>query len=334
MSHRRAFPVQVLSRCGVERVTPVHARFTVDGDAVRMSNEHAPGNTGRFLRRRVALALALATGGASPIAAANADPRLQPALHARVALLADHAAVRPGQRLMAGLRIVHDAGWHSYWINAGDSGLATRFDWTLPEGARAGAIRWPFPERLPAGPLTNFGYGDALLLPAELQVPADAAVGRSFRIALRARWLICAETCIPDEATLALELPIEVAPRASADAADFDATLARVPVPLRDARGHAWRDATHVAVQIDGADWANDAARIEVFPLTPQVVTSTRIEARLGPDGALRFRHPASEAFDRMPGRVEWAIGLHGRDGSFRTLQLAVPGDDARVPSP
>lgn len=317
----------------------MHARFTEDGDPVRMSNDHIPGSTGRFLRRRVALAMAIAAGASSAMAAAPAsragtdsDPRLQPALHARVALLADHAAVRPGQRLLAGLRIVHDAGWHTYWINSGDSGLATRFGWTLPEGARAGDIRWPFPERLPSGPLTNFGYSGALLLPAELRVPTNATVGEPFRIALRARWLICADTCIPDEATLTLEIPVEAASRRSADASAFAAALASVPSALPHAAGHAWRDATHVAAQIDNAGWAKDIERIEVFPLTPQVVASTRIDARLGPDGALRFRHPASEAFDRMPERVEWAVGLHGRDGSFRALQLALPGEDARVP--
>lgn len=302
-----------------------------------MSNPSFRGNTGRRKRRHLLLAMTLATGvsmatPAAQDASAAADPRLQPALHARVALLADHAAVRPGQRLMAGLRIVHDAGWHTYWLNSGDSGLATRFDWQLPAGAGAGSIRWPFPERLPTGPLTNFGYSNALLLPAELRVPANATPGTAFRIGLRARWLICADTCIPDEATLWLDLPVEARERPSADAAAFAAALARVPAPLREAEGHAWRDATHVAVQVDGADWARDAERIEVFPLTPQVVASTRIDARLGADGALRFRHPASEAFDRMPASVEWVIGLHGRDGGFRALQITLPGEDARAP--
>ena len=218
---------------------------------------------------------------------------MTPTLNARVALVADHASVVPGQSFKAGLRIVHDKGWHTYWANPGDSGLPTRFDWTLPAGASAGAIEWPLPERLLASGLTNFGYSDALLLPASLRVPADAVAGSRFRATLRARWLICEEACIPDEATLALDLPIEAAPRASVDAVYFEATAARVPVAPHAPSGHSWRDATHVATQIDDADaMLRGATRIEVFPLTPQIVTSTRIEARLGPDGALRFRPP------------------------------------------
>lgn len=298
----------------------------------------------RTVRRPVTLSLiptlALLAGGTSLAAGAVEPPshiardvRLQPAQNARVALLADHAAVAPGQRLRLGLRIVHDAGWHTYWANTGDSGLATRFDWTLPAGASAGPIEWPLPERLPASGLTNFGYRGALLLPATLVVPADAAIGSRFSASLRARWLICEETCIPDEATLSIALPVEARARPSKDAADFAATLATVPRPLPEARGHSWRDATHVATQVDGAaTWLGDAARIEVFPLDAQLVASTRIEARLGPDGALRFRHPASDYFDRMPTRVGWVVGAQARDGRWRAVQLSLPAEDARSP--
>ena len=269
---------------------------------------------------------------AVPARLAN-DARLQPAQHARIALIADHAAVAPGQRLRLGLRIVHDAGWHTYWANSGDSGLPTRFDWTLPAGASAGAIEWPLPERLLAAGLTNFGYSGALLLPATLTVPREAAIGDGFEATLRARWLICEEACIPDEATLTIRLPVEARARPSTDVADFEATLATVPRLLPAAGGHSWRDATHVATQVDGAStWAGDATRIEVFPLTPQLVTSTRIEARLGADGALRFRHPASEYFDRMPERADWVLGLQGRDGRWRAVQLSLPAEDARSP--
>lgn len=275
----------------------------------------------------VSLVAAIALASPSPRATA-----MTPTLHARVALVADHATVVPGQSFKAGLRIEHDKGWHTYWANPGDSGLPTRFDWTLPTGASAGGIEWPLPERLLASGLTNFGYSDSLLLPATLRVPAQTVAGSRFRATLRARWLICEETCIPDEATLTLELPVAATARPSPDAAAFADTAARVPVAPQAPSGHSWRDATHVATQIDDADaMLRGATRIEVFPLTPQIVTSTRIEARLGPDGALRFRHPASEYFDRMPARVDWVIGAQGEDGRWRALQLSLPADDARA---
>jgi thiol:disulfide interchange protein DsbD len=268
------------------------------------------------------------------LGSAQSSAALQQQLHARVALQADHAAVQPGQTLHMGLRIAHDAGWHTYWINPGDSGLATRFDWQLQNGTSVSGIRWPYPERLPFGPLTNFGYSNDLLLPVALTVPVSAKVGERLTVSLRARWLICAEICIPDEATLVIDLPIEAKSRASAQATDFVKALARVPKLLSAVQGHAWRDATHVAAQIQNAAWAKDAARIEIFPLTPQVLASDAIEARLSSDGTLRFRHTASDAFDRMPEKVSWVVGVYDRDGAMRSVEFSVPGDDARAPPP
>ena len=78
-----------------------------------------------------------------------------------------------GKPLRLGLLIRHAPDWHTYWRNAGDSGLPTTLSWELPAGASAGAIEWPTPKRLPIGPLVNYGYEGTVLLP----VPVDVAPG-------------------------------------------------------------------------------------------------------------------------------------------------------------
>jgi len=260
---------------------------------------------------------------------------LQPTQHAAVALVADHAAVAPGQTFGAGLRIVHEPGWHSYWQNPGDSGLPTRFDWTLPDGASAGPIQWPLPERLPFGGLVNLGYKGELLLPATLTVPTDAAPGSRFAVTLRARWLICAEICIPDQATLALELPVAATPLASAEAGRFAAALARVPQPAPDWTGLTRRSDAGVEVAIEGAAGAlADMARIEVFPLSPQVVANTRIDAALDEGGVLRFVHTLSDFYAGMPGEVGWVVVGHASDGGLHAHEVRIPGEDRLGPPP
>ena len=259
---------------------------------------------------------------------------LQPTQHAQVALLADHATLAPGQTFGAGLRIVHEPGWHSYWLNPGDSGLATRFDWTLPPGASAGPIRWPIPERLPFGGLVNLGYKNDLLLPATLTVPADAVPGSRFETTLRARWLICADICIPDQATLTLSLPIGVAPVASDDAARFSAALARVPQPAPTWSGLTRRSDAGIEVTIEGAAQALDAVTsLEVFPLSPQVVANTRIDAHVDAAGVLRFVQPLSDFYAGMPETVEWVVvGQRGND--VQAFQLLTTGEDPLGPPP
>ena len=119
--------------------------------------------------------------------------------HVEAELVAERTAIEPGRPLTVALRLQMARGWHTYWRNPGDSGLPTKVEWKLPEGYAAGAIQWPAPERLPAGPLTNFGYEGEVLLLTDIRVPANA-VG-PVTIAARAEWLVCnPERSIPEEA--------------------------------------------------------------------------------------------------------------------------------------
>ena len=61
-------------------------------------------------------------------AAATVDtPRVRAELVAQAT-----EGVQPGQTLWLGLLITHQPEWHTYWKNAGDSGLATELNWQLP----------------------------------------------------------------------------------------------------------------------------------------------------------------------------------------------------------
>jgi len=44
----------------------------------------------------------------------------------------------PGKTVWVGLQLTHQPEWHTYWKNAGDSGLPTVLEWTLPPGVSAG----------------------------------------------------------------------------------------------------------------------------------------------------------------------------------------------------
>ncbi|MBU6467373.1 MAG: hypothetical protein KGQ30_11720, partial [Burkholderiales bacterium] len=81
----------------------------------------------------------------------------------------------PGASAWLGLVLTHQPGWHTYWKNAGDSGLPTELRWTLPAGMDVGEIAWPVPHRIRVGPLANYGYeGEVLLahLPAATEAQA------------------------------------------------------------------------------------------------------------------------------------------------------------------
>jgi thiol:disulfide interchange protein DsbD len=140
--------------------------------------------------------------------------------HLRVQLLADKTAIAPGGTVT--LAIVEDIKptWHTYWQNPGDSGLAPMLAWQLPPGFEAGPILFPPPQRLAFGPLVNFGYSDHVTLLTDVTVPRTAMPGSTAAIQGHFKWLVCQETCIPEDATLDLLLP--VATVAADDIAQFE----------------------------------------------------------------------------------------------------------------
>ncbi|MCB1214787.1 MAG: thioredoxin family protein [Deltaproteobacteria bacterium] len=101
-----------------------------------------------------------------------------------------------------------DPHWHTYWQNPGDSGLAPKLKWKLPPGWEAGPIVWQAPKRLPLGPLVNYGYEHHAYHLVKLQKTQKASKNQkpNFEIQLQAKWLICQEDCIPEEAQLSLNL--------------------------------------------------------------------------------------------------------------------------------
>lgn len=178
-------------------------------------------------------------------AMASASPEVAGTEQVTIRLQASHAVVQPGQTLLVSLvqRIAPD--WHTYWQNPGDSGEATRIDWTLPAGAQAGPILWPAPTRIDVGPLTNYGYSNAVSLLTHITLPNDLQPGQRTRIAAQVSWLVCKEECIPQEATVVLDLPVASAAQPSTHAAQLDADLRALP------QAPAWP----VTVSTQGAKW-------------------------------------------------------------------------------
>ena len=62
-------------------------------------------------------------------------------------LVADTTAVVAGKPFTVLVQLKVKDGWHVYWQYGGDSGLAPKATWELPEGFTAGPIQWPIPTK-------------------------------------------------------------------------------------------------------------------------------------------------------------------------------------------
>ena len=162
---------------------------------------------------RMVIVTLCAIGIAAPVLAQTAavgdgGPGPVKAPHLTAELMSLGPAVEPGGTQEVGLVLAMEDKWHVYWVNAGDSGEPPRITWTLPEGFTAGPMQFPVPERLPLGPLMDFGYEDSVAFPVVITAPAAARPG-PVHLDARVDWLVCAQVCVPGKAYLGLDLVVQ-----------------------------------------------------------------------------------------------------------------------------
>ncbi|MDB6066018.1 MAG: cytochrome c biosis protein transrane region [Pedosphaera sp.] len=146
----------------------------------------------------------------------------------KVSLVLSAETARPGDTVMAGIRLQMKPQWHTYWKNAGDSGIPTEIKWTLPPGVTAGDIQWPVPEKLVTPPLTTYVYEDEATLLVPLKIAPDAAAG-PLEIAAKVSWQECAEVCIQGHTDVSANVVIGTASKPSSDAAFIESAAKKLP---------------------------------------------------------------------------------------------------------
>ena len=193
------------------------------------------------------------------------------------------------QPVWVGLQITHAPEWHTYWKNAGDSGMPTELQWTLPPGVMAGDIAWPLPKKIPIGHLANYGYEGTVLLPVPLIITPEYKPGvlaDALDVKLKATWLVCRKECIPQDGEFALKIPLRSS--TALNGAAFDAALKSQPADVAGAHQVALKDdGKRLAVRVAGLPVDVRGQPLELFPESPGVVVTAATPAKPGePVGA------------------------------------------------
>ena len=102
-----------------------------------------------------------------------------------------------------GVRLEMQDGWHTYWENPGDSGSPFEAKWTTDAGVIIENVSWPTPQTIPYPPLMTYGYEGDVVFPFQVFRSLDTELTK---ISLDFDFLICADICIPEQATLTLDL--------------------------------------------------------------------------------------------------------------------------------
>ena len=168
--------------------------------------------------------LLLVIGWLGPAVALESAPVAS--ARATASLVSDTDTVAPGRPFRIGLWLRLAPGWHTYWQNPGDAGLAPELELDLPSGATAGPIAWPVPQRILEGALMTYSYTGDVLLPVTVTPAADG----STTVKAHANWLVCRDICVPEDGDFQLDLPAGAA-APSAQAPLFAAFDRKVPPP-------------------------------------------------------------------------------------------------------
>src|ERR1051326_8845870 len=222
------------------------------------------------------------------LAMATLSARAAAHTHARLVLAAETA--RPGDTVMAGVHLHMDAGWHTYWRNAGQSGIPTSNKWELPKGVTVGEIQWPVPEKSPDTDITTYIYENDVVLLVPLKLAHDLPPG-PLEIKDKIDWLECAKICVPGKTNVQATLTIGTETKPSQDAELIATWQKNLPKNGDAAKARAW--------------WEK-AATGDVRPIILEWTSAASVtEADFYPDSSDQFEvQPATEKLPSEPGKI------------------------------
>jgi thiol:disulfide interchange protein DsbD len=204
----------------------------------------------------------------TPTATAQSTPS-EPA-HVTIEAYADQQSIGPGDTFRVALVERIQPGWHTYWINPGDAGQATRLRWSVPGGYRVDDVQWPVPHVFRSGTLVTYGYEGEVALVQTVHAPGSLASAPA-NLSVEAQWLACQDLCIPEHGVAQVTLRQEATAAHAAPAAStalFTAAGARLPKPSPWGASLAVGP-THVVLTVRGiAPHLPSAAQVQFLPLS------------------------------------------------------------------
>lgn len=128
----------------------------------------------------------------------------------KVELISDRAELLQGESFRLGVLFTMDPGWHIYGKQAGELGLPTVIELSLPPGLKLGELHWPeTKEFTQAGNVSGTGYSASALIFGTIDGDVGAGDSKIVKIDAKVKWLSCSmTTCIPERRTLTLEIPV------------------------------------------------------------------------------------------------------------------------------
>ncbi|ESQ81323.1 protein-disulfide reductase DsbD [Asticcacaulis sp. YBE204] len=239
--------------------------------------------------------------------------------HLTTELIAETTVTKGGETWLA-IRHVPVKGWHTYWQNPGDTGLAPRVTWTLPVNVEVSDLVFPTPDVQPYMGLTNYGYSSETFILARLS-NGSALTSGILPVKARVDFLVCEKVCVPETVNLSLDLKVTGTPE---KLNDFTKARAGLPqtVPVTGTYKIDGETLTLGVLAPAGSTDFTHPGGAYLFPVEGGIIDPSAPQAiELGPKGfsvTLKIKRPSST-------NVEGPFAAVIKFASGRSYAVTVP---------
>ncbi|ESP90577.1 protein-disulfide reductase DsbD family protein [Pseudoalteromonas luteoviolacea] len=223
--------------------------------------------------------------------------------HIEVSLVSETSQLSIGKIHWIGIKLNPEQGWHTYWLNPGDSGEAPKIDWHS-DALEFGDIQWPIPKAIEVAHLVNYGYEGNTLLMVPITLKDETLTHVTIKADLS--WLVCKEDCIPGWAKLELNLPIVPTGQAivySEHQTLFEQTRLRL-ANKSFIEAQFELSESHIAVQMAlpyQSNW-------QIFPFRGDVIQHNAVQVWTQSQDAAQLMLPLSDYFSSQPDSLKFLI--------------------------
>ena len=130
------------------------------------------------------------------------DAKVAKTDHAEISIIGNNNIISEPVIVDLGYKFVFTPGWHTYWVNPGDSGGPPTFTSTISNGWKINPNLWPGPQTIEYPPLMTYGYENEVIFPFKLDITDLDDKETDINI----KFLVCDDICVPEEANLKLIL--------------------------------------------------------------------------------------------------------------------------------
>jgi DsbC/DsbD-like thiol-disulfide interchange protein len=197
--------------------------------------------------------------------------------------------------------------WHLYWRNPGDTGLAPKIKWQLPNTISSDEIQWPYPHLITTDSIYNFGYSNSLLLPVSMQT--QNLNQDKIELAATVEWLVCKDICIPGKAELRKTFNTADSCQNNTHEKLFTEWQKRIPetANLLDGSARLVNNQFQLELYFTQPVFRN-AKAIDIFIEDSQVVSYQPVNSSRWKHNWMQWTQEKNESFSKLPSTINAVI--------------------------